>query len=329
MREDEAAVRRNYNRQVGRARTVARAALAQYGLGGARVQLLAHRGNTLFRIDSPDGTRFVLRVYHGTGRPVAQIESELAWLAALRRDTDLYVPEPVAARDGAWVLNIPAPDGATPHHCVLFRWVEGRFIDRRLTSRHMTRVGAFLAGLHQHAAQWMPPPGFSRPHWTWGGLGAVAGDRGHQTAEEWAVFGAARERITAELATLEQQGAEYGLIHADFQQTNYLFHQGTVRAIDFDDCCWGYYAGDIAIPLFEMADRRRGPAMWEAFLEGYAQVRPLTPATRQQIRLFTAIRLIKRVNYRATVVDPTLRAGASYWRAYAVDWLGQWLEDEA
>ncbi len=325
-----------YNQRLQQARAIATAALTHYGLEAAQVGLLAHRWNTLFRVEAPPehgGSRFVLRVYERGGPADARIRSELTWLAALRHDTSLEVPEPIPAGDGNVLTVVAAPDEAEGRRCVLFRWVAGRFVDRGLTPIHLGRAGAFLAGLHTHAAQWTPPPDFTRRHWEWRALfapGAVAGpDAGAAvlTPADHAVFAAAAERIADEMGVLEQSGAEYGLIHADFQQTNYLFHQGTVRAIDFADCCWGYYAYDMAIVLFEVAERPRGAAMRAAFLDGYARVRALPPQAEEQIRLFTAIRLIKRVNYLAQVDNPTLRAQAPYWVDYTVDWLRRWLGD--
>ena len=59
----------------------------------------------------------------------------------LRRDADLAVPEPVAARDGA--LTVVAHDSAVPepHVCVLLRWLDGRFVDRGLTPAHLAPSG--------------------------------------------------------------------------------------------------------------------------------------------------------------------------------------------
>ena len=45
---------------------------------------------------------------------------ELHWLLALRRDTDLIVPEPVPACDGTFIQAISDPDTPGPWHGVLF-----------------------------------------------------------------------------------------------------------------------------------------------------------------------------------------------------------------
>ena len=45
-----------------------------------------------------------------------------------------------------------------------------------------------------------------------------------------------------------------GLIHADLHYENFLFHDGVARAIDFDDCGWGFYLYDVAVTLWELEE---------------------------------------------------------------------------
>jgi Ser/Thr protein kinase RdoA (MazF antagonist) len=47
----------------------------------------------------------------------------------------------------------------------------------------------------------------------------------------------------------------YGLIHADLHAANFFFDPtaGTITIFDFDDCCTGWYAMDIAMALFDFA----------------------------------------------------------------------------
>src|SRR6266516_4510734 len=95
--------------QVARLRHLAVRALGAYPLADPELRLIAHGENTTFRVDATthDGRRdrFLLRVHRPArhGRHVdsaAAIRSELAWLTALRADTDLSVPEPVRTIDG-------------------------------------------------------------------------------------------------------------------------------------------------------------------------------------------------------------------------------------
>jgi Ser/Thr protein kinase RdoA (MazF antagonist) len=111
------------------------------------------------------------------------------------------------------------------------------------------------------------------------------------------------------------------------QQTNYLFHKSEARAIDFEDCCFHYFLFDMTVTLFELTDRPDGAAMRAAFLCGYRAQRPLPPDHEAGIRLFTAIRLGKRINYLAHAPDPALRAQAPAWVARAVPWLEAFLAE--
>ena len=233
------------------------------------------------------------------------------------------------ARDGSWIERAAAP-GQEPLRCVLFRAVEGRFYDRGLTPGRLGRVGALMARLHRHADGFAQPPGFARPRWNAGPVFApwLDPDRtppGVDSATR-ATLRAGSERLATQVAGLAPQPGAYGLIHADLQQTNYLFHRGEARAIDFDDCCWGYYLYDMAITLFELVDRPSGAALRDAFLNGYARTRPLPPDAEAGIRLFTAVRLVKRVNYLLRAADPALQARRAYWLAYTARYLRAMLD---
>ncbi len=284
--------------QLGRLRRVGRTALASYGLEDARLTLLRHEQNTTFRIDARGGP-YVLRLNRPHVHTPDTIGSEMAWLRALRRDTDLGVPEPVAARDGSLVVVPPAM--AESHVCVLLRWLDGRFIDRRLTPAHLRRVGVLDGHLQEHAANWTPPAGFLRPRVdtltdaakvdSMAQAAAVArngdhptpddGDRAMQlvealvSADDAALFARALGLVWATTRKLAETDT-FGLIHGDlYENENFLFHRGEARAIDFDDCGWGFHLYDLAVTLWELEDRPRYGELRDALLDGYAQQRPL------------------------------------------------------
>ncbi|HET7078281.1 MAG TPA: phosphotransferase [Chloroflexia bacterium] len=321
--------------QVPRLRRLAGAALGQYGVSPARVELLSHRANTMFRVTprEPGRGRLILRVYGPSPPPVAMIESELAWLVALRREIGARVPEPVPTQAGALLTTATAPGVPGSRFCVLFKEVAGRFVDAGLRPLHLNAVGRLMADLHRQALWFRPPPGFTRPRWDWraqfgpGRVFAPGRSAGVLTPRAEALFAAAGERIAAGLAALPERRGTFGLIHADLQQTNYLFHRGVAHAIDFEDCCWHYFLFDMTVTLFELTGRPDAAAMRDAFFTGYSDVHPLPPDHEAGIRLFTAIRLGKRINYLAHAPDPALRAQAPAWVARAVPWLEAFLAE--
>ncbi len=96
-----------------RLRDVALAALERYDLNVTRVRLVTNDFNGIFRLDTHDGQKSILRVcLPEGGHSLAEIRSEMMWLAALRRDTELGVPKPLATAEGELVttLEVPGPD---------------------------------------------------------------------------------------------------------------------------------------------------------------------------------------------------------------------------
>src|SRR5215211_5690700 len=148
--------------QLQRLRRLAVDALTAYDIRESRLTPLQHEGNTTFRVDLANGERYVLRIQHPTLRTIEAVRSEMMWLAALRQETDFVVPEPIPTRDGNLLTIANVTEVPEPRICVLFRWIDGRFLDARLTPSHLARVGAFMAGLQLHGAQFRPPGGFVR-----------------------------------------------------------------------------------------------------------------------------------------------------------------------
>jgi Ser/Thr protein kinase RdoA (MazF antagonist) len=286
--------------QLGRLRRVGRTALASYGLEDARLTLQRHEQNTTFRVDTRDG-RYLLRINRPRVHSPDTIGSELAWLSALRRDTELGVPEPVAARNGSFVVLASDPGVPEPHVCVLLHWLDGRFINERLGPTHLWRVGALAGQLQEHAATWKPPAGFLRPRVdtltndakvdSRARSAALARRGDHPTAkdvdralqlvealvstDDAAVFARALAVVWATTRTLAKDTSGFGLIHGDLHYENLLFHRGEARAIDFDDCGWGFHLYDLAVTLSELENRPRYYELRDALLEAYAQIRPL------------------------------------------------------
>jgi len=344
----------SYRGQIPRLRNLAERAVTRYGLCDTTIDLLTHRENTTFRVTIPQesrhnndnlggkngSTKFVLRLYGPVAPNPAMIRSELLWLAAIRRDTDLVVPEPVSAQDGSLLTQVSDEGIPEPRLCVLFHWVEGRFMNAGLTPASIEQVGTFLGRLHQHGEHFVPPADFVRPHLEWTrvfGQGTVAdpafvAEKGNGliSQNEIALFKAIAEKVGAEMQTIPQNAANHGLIHGDFQQTNYLFHKGEVRMIDFAECGWGYYLFDIAKALsrfeIEGGHRRANPAMRDAFFKGYERIRPLRTLYEQHLQVFLAIRFMTTMNYLLRSANPYIRAEAPVWIPRFVNWLRRFLD---
>jgi Ser/Thr protein kinase RdoA (MazF antagonist) len=180
--------------QVARLRRVAGQALGAYPLAAPEMRFIPHGENTTFRVDAMVAggrARFLLRVHrparHGRRLdPETAVGSELDWLTALRADTGLSVPEPVRTTSGKLTTAAASPDVPEPRVCSLLRWMDGRVHSSAPRPVHLRRLGTVMARLHNHAAQWCPPPGFTRIRWDWENLlRRHDGLRGINAADVW------------------------------------------------------------------------------------------------------------------------------------------------
>jgi Ser/Thr protein kinase RdoA (MazF antagonist) len=308
MTSFETLTRRGQLRRLGQ---LARQALTAYSIAEAHFTPLMHADNTTFRIDAADGQRYVLRIHRASRKSPEQVRSEMLWLTALHQEGKLVAPTPVLTRTGDLLTVTSIADVPEPRMCVLLRWLPGRFIDDALTPAHLERVGAFMARLQESAAQFRPPEGFVR-----GRLDHLCGKPGGITEtyarhhvdnpeDEAAAIQLVRdicspedgrrvEQLIRTIRTVQRQlGQEpdtFGLIHGDLHQENYLFHQGQVRAIDFDDCGYGYYLYDMAVTLFNVRFRDNTPLLRERFIAGYRSIRPLAAEHEQYLDIFMDLR---------------------------------------
>jgi Ser/Thr protein kinase RdoA (MazF antagonist) len=274
---------------------LARSALEHYALAAPprRVTLLQRERQSVYMIEADRRGPYVLRLYSGRGPLPARIRSQCQWLSAIRRDTKLIVPEPVANRDGAFVTRF---DGAS---AVLTRWVAGRRRFRRDGPGvgALEKVGRLMAGLHAHGQTFRPPRGFSCPRWDWRGL---FGPDSPWRPERPPKMDVATRQLFARVsrqarATMKMLGTGadvFGLIHGDLIQSNYLVDGARVAAIDFADFGRGYFMYDMAVTLLLLKPFDRSGRQRAAFLRGYRSVRPLRAEHERLIDTFIAVRAV-------------------------------------
>lgn len=308
----------SHRAQVLRLRKLANDALAYYALDVEEFSTLLHLENTTFRVETSNDT-YVLRINRPNHRTKAQIRSEAMWLAAIRADTNLVVPEPVANRAGDLVTVAGAKGVPEPRFCVLFKWVEGQFYRDRLSPVALHRVGKFTAQLHNHAAEFDPPDDFARPDVEFGsdeepGEMLRLLQKGFEEGaaiiapHDLATFTLARHRLQERIDALGQEPAIYGVIHSDLHHGNLLFEGEEVHAIDFDDCGWGHFLYDLAVTQWYLQARPDFEEMCEAHIAGYRTVRDLPDEHVDLLPTFRAARTLLMAVYMAGRADnPKLR----------------------
>lgn len=277
---------------------VARRALGRYAVGpDAELTLLNISENATYAVDDPaTGTRTVLRVHRYGYHPLHEIESELAWVDALRADAGVHTPRIVPAADGSRVVSLDEPGGSEPRRVVLFEWLPGTEPPEDGFPASFELLGEITARMHEHALSWRPPAGFHRFAWDYdAAFGAEArwGRWQHGVAvgaEERRVLDRLDTTLRRRLAAFGTGRDRYGLVHADLRLANLLVDGGRTHVIDFDDCGWSWLLYDLGAALSFIEDDPRVPELVEHWVRGYRTVRPLPAEEEREIPTFILMR---------------------------------------
>lgn len=205
------------------------AALAAYGLDGARAELIRHNENLTYCINDT----FLLRIHTpapGIHAPctIEDRRGELAFLAHLR-SRGMTVQEPVPTQSGDMVALLPDGTAAT-----LLRWLPGQVLPGKDYTEDLCRqVGEMAARLHQ-ASQGFAYPGLRAYDETdardKADLLAAMVQRYHLGDEHAAILRAACNAVGHCFAASEDATIA---IHDDLAPSNILLTSGGLVPIDF------------------------------------------------------------------------------------------------
>ncbi|MEX0503114.1 phosphotransferase enzyme family protein [Alphaproteobacteria bacterium LSUCC0719] len=262
----------------------------------ATVRLINLSENATYLVESPPDYRSVLRVHRQGYHSHRAIECELAWMAALDREGGVETARPIPGRDGAAIQTMDAA-GVGARRMVMFEFLEGKEPDPDQNLIDPFRqLGAIAARTHLHSMSWTRPDPFERLVWDDEAVFGPAANWGNWRdapaldADAAATIDAAEMLVRARLADYGRQGDRYGLIHADMRLANLLIDGGRTRLIDFDDCGLGWFMYDFAAGISFMEHHPQVPALRQAWLEGYQDVRPLSDVDKNEIDSFIMLR---------------------------------------
>lgn len=308
--------------QIIRLRKLANATLQRYDIGEVSLRFLSNTDNAIFRVDpvteksqqigNPNAARrYILRITRPEKYPPGVIRAELLWLSTLRDQANLVVPEPMPAADGTFIQEVSVAGVPQPRHCVLFRWIHGRFRSHDLLKpKELERVGSFIARLHRHAETFVLPDEFERPRLDEAillGENTILcpgmGDR-FFSRRDLSVFDTGIRELCTQMEQIGKSSEVFGMIHGDCQPANFLFHGRNVHFIDFSDCGLGYYLYDCVPTLSYLRHRPDFQVQWCAFFNGYQKVRALPVDYKAQFETFTALRTVFLVNWVCNWPNP-------------------------
>lgn len=278
---------------------VAQAATAHYNLPKPlTVKMINLSENATYKVEATDGQRWALRIHRDGYHSKAAIKSELAWLMALRDAGVVVTPKPVKGLDGEIIQKVGHKQLKVPRHVVLSDWETGAEpgIGQDL-AKPFEVLGEVTARMHQHSKQWQRPSYFTRltwnfetslgedkPHW-----GRWRDGMGVDPAKQ-KLFGRTVDAIGKRLAAYGMGADRFGLIHCDLRLANLLMDGESVKAIDFDDCGFGWFMYDAATPVSFYEHEPQVPELIEAWKQGYRKAATLAKADADEIPTFVMLR---------------------------------------
>ena len=297
--------------------------LACWGLARAtEVSLLNLSENATFALGDPAGGRELILRVHRVGYSSAQeIQSELAWMSALRRDGVIETARPLPGGNGEWVQMLESPSGKPSRYAVAFERLPGAEPNPGNDAvAWFERLGELTARMHRHARVWPLPAGFCRKRWD---LPAMVGPRALWGPWRAAIGldAAGAEILERALALVRRRieafgsGPErFGLVHADLRLANLLADGEDLRIIDFDDCGFSWFIYDFATAVSFIEHEPIVPELLRAWCAGYRRTAPLSDEELAEAPTFIVLRRILLTAWLAShgEVPFALKFGAAY-----------------
>jgi Ser/Thr protein kinase RdoA (MazF antagonist) len=262
---------------------------------GATCALVRRAVNDTYLISAPD-QQLVLRVYRYGWREYPGIQWELSLLEHLAAE-DAPVAAPIRTRSGNRFAIVLAAEGPRP--VALFHYAPGKqCLAAAMTAPHARAYGRALASVHLRMDTFEPAyPRFELDldyllHKPLAALTPFMTEREHDLTYLRRLGDDIREAVVE----FDDRGLARGLCHGDATPANaHLDQRGEFTFFDFDSAGHGWRTYDLATfrwDTLRSLERRKADEAFEAFLEGYREVRGLPRVDEDAVPPFVAAREI-------------------------------------
>jgi Ser/Thr protein kinase RdoA (MazF antagonist) len=253
---------------------IARWVAASYDLARPLAcELLRSYTNDVYRVQSPDG-RFIFKVYGRGWRTAPEVRYEVSLTRHLA-DRGLAIASPIASTRGEFVQEIGRAEGC--RSAVLFEFASGVKPAPPFTPQLYHAFGRAIARMHALSDDFVThhprrpldlrclidePLTLTRPL--------------IERTEDRMLLEDASRRVKERMAELAGESLDWGPIHGDATLDNlHVTADGGIILYDLDSGGPGWRAADLqgwAAGHPEYQER------WQAYLDGYASIRPIRPA---------------------------------------------------
>lgn len=193
------------------------------------------------------GTKAVLRIGHSGRRDADLVRAEMHWLDHLAA-RGIGVAGPIRSASGSLVEQVDDGHGER-FVAAAFRYAPGRPPETADWGPALwERYGRLLGRLHAAARSYRPEAeAVGRPAWD----DPIMFDVVRWLPTDEPQVRATLDHALEAIGELDQPEDAYGLIHQDAHAGNFFVDDtGTITLFDFDDCCYSWFANDLAIVVF-------------------------------------------------------------------------------
>ncbi len=284
----------------------------EYGIGTlTHCRLLRTQINDTYQVRTSEA-RYLFRVYRTRWRSLPEIAYELELLLHLRKK-GIAISTPIPRRDGSLVGAIRAPEGI--RYTVLFTNAPGTPFYGQQIAEYAHLFGRSIGAFHRAADDFYSPhsrrpldltPLLNEP------LRAIQPLLAHRP-QDWQHLQQFAEKLRMRLTVRGLKNLDWGPCHGDPTSVNSnISKEEIITLLDFDFCGPGWRAFDLA-SAYGVARTQNNSAIWDDFLRGYREERPLKDIDAHAAPLFDAISKLWSEGLHAT---------------YGNEWGFDWFDDE-
>ncbi|MDA3838390.1 MAG: phosphotransferase [Candidatus Delongbacteria bacterium] len=272
--------------------------------------------NDTYKIDTKDIV-YYLRIYRYNWRTKEDIKSEIKLLNHLSKNKQINLSTPIKKKDGNYISNIEAPEGE--RYAVLFSSAVGN-PSYSLNAKKCSNLGRTLGIIHSESDKLKKldrlnidlehllddPLKRLKPYFK-------------NNIEDFHYL----ENIAIKLSErinklLTKDKSVFGICHGDFHPGNiFMDEKDKPSVFDFDCFGYGWRAYDISVFLWHLwvfkeidpKQKRAKSRLWNSFLKGYQEIKPLSKDEIKAAVIFVPIRYIWLLGIHANSCNVW---GASY-----------------
>jgi Ser/Thr protein kinase RdoA (MazF antagonist) len=278
--------------------------LPEWGLQEAGLGMIKMRENAVFKVETPEGNKQVLRIHRAGYHSDDALRSELQWIQALAKE-GIETPQVIPTNSDQLFVVPDSTLAGLPRQIDMFAWVDGEQLGSvedgvegnvDTIVHNFRAIGDLAARVHNQSSSWQIPDGFERHAWDVDGLAGEQPFWGRfweleaLSKSERELMIKTKDRVREDLITYGQSPQNYSMIHADMVPENVLVDGAHTRLIDFDDAGFGWHLFEIATSLYFYRDSDPYEAIRDACIEGYRAKRPLSDKELAHLPLFLLAR---------------------------------------